>query len=36
MTIVDAIIVQKLTIENKIVVQKITVDDAMRMTTKKK
>ena len=36
MIIVDAIVVQKLTIENKIIMQKITVDDAMRMTTKKK
>ena len=36
MTVVDAIVVQKLIIENKIIVQKVTVNDAMRMITKKK
>ena len=36
MTIVNAIVAQKLIIENKIVVQKMIIDDAMRMTIKKK
>ena len=36
MTVVDAIVVQKLIIENKIVIQKIIIDNAIRMITKKK
>ena len=36
MTIVDAIVVQKLIIENKIIVQKMIINDAMRIRIKKK